>query len=104
MTRDRKGQTFVPGFLTAVYFTPVQTEGNLPGGGGLFEACTRAVVEVQLPLGVEVAPGICPRCGGALHAVALAQDVYGCGACRETWHWPGGVMAVTDTDESEERS
>jgi hypothetical protein len=43
VTRDRKGQTFMPGFLTAVWHTPVISEGQLPGGGDLFAACARAV-------------------------------------------------------------
>lgn len=41
--KDRKGQEHIPGWVQAVMRTPIQTEGNLPGGGGLFETCARAV-------------------------------------------------------------
>jgi hypothetical protein len=61
VTRDRKGQTFVPGFLTAVWHTPVISEGHLPGGGELFASCTRAaeVAGEQLPL---LDRSVCPKC------------------------------------------
>ena len=98
MTRDRKGQTFVPGFLTAVYHTPVISEGNLPAGGGLFASCARAAEATQL----EIAPGICPRCGADLRPVSLAQDVYGCAACRETWHFPPLCSSAQTRFEGEE--
>lgn len=77
MTRDRKGQAFVPGFLTAVYHTPVITEGELPGGGGLFASCTRAA---------EVGPVVVVL--SSLGPVAYA-------------HRPG-VIQRTDTPEGEE--
>lgn len=32
MTRDKDGQALLPGYLEAVASTPIQTEGNLPGG------------------------------------------------------------------------
>jgi hypothetical protein len=70
VTRDRKGQTFMPGFLTAVWHTPVISEGQLPGGGDLFAACARAVESAQIPPRVCDCTGgcsrahaaICPRC------------------------------------------
>ncbi len=46
MTRDKRGpalRDFIPGYIAAVQRTPIQTAGNLPGGGRLFEVCTRAV-------------------------------------------------------------
>jgi hypothetical protein len=33
---------------------------------------------------------VCPGCRGDLLPVAFASEVYGCGACRETWHLPKG--------------
>jgi hypothetical protein len=51
----RKGpalRDFVPGYIEAVQRTPIQTTGNLPGGGRLFEACARAAEPAeQLKLG-----------------------------------------------------
>lgn len=43
--RDRKGQEHIPGWAEAVWGTPIQTEGRLPGGGALFASCARAVEE-----------------------------------------------------------
>ncbi len=41
MTRDKDGQVLLGDFLRAYGATPIITEGNLPGGGRLFETCTR---------------------------------------------------------------
>lgn len=30
----------------------------------------------------------CPNCRGDLRPVALCDDVWGCTACKETWHLP----------------
>lgn len=43
MVRDKAGQMFLGDFLRAYCGTPIMTEGNLPGGGRLFETCTREV-------------------------------------------------------------
>lgn len=50
MIRDRKGQAFVPGFLDAAASTPLETAGELPGGGEMFkraEAPERAAERAQ---------------------------------------------------------
>lgn len=31
---------------------------------------------------------VCPNCRDELKPVAFADDVYGCGSCKETWHLP----------------
>jgi len=63
VTRDRKGQAFVPGFLTAVYHTPVITEGELPGGGGLFAEVGPVVVVLSSlgPVAYAHRPGVIQR-------------------------------------------
>jgi hypothetical protein len=48
--RDKDGQAFVPGFLDAVARGPLQTEGELPGGGGLFRPASVAGHEAQRDL------------------------------------------------------
>jgi hypothetical protein len=42
-TRDKDGQVLLATFLQAYAASPHRTEGNLPGGGRLFETCARAV-------------------------------------------------------------
>ena len=43
MTRDRRGQVLLADYLRAYAATPVLTTlGNLPGGGRLFDVCTKA--------------------------------------------------------------
>lgn len=62
MTRDKAGQGFVAGFLEAASRTALVTEGNLPGGGGLFAPARRAerpAEQARLAL-----PCDCPRCSG----------------------------------------
>ncbi len=57
-TRDKDGQLLLGDFLRAYGATPIITEGNLPGGGALFEECARAVepapeqTEIPRPLQV----------------------------------------------------
>ena len=41
--RDKKGQMLLGDYLRAYAATPILTEGNLPGGGRLFETCSRAL-------------------------------------------------------------
>ena len=50
MTRDRRGQAFVPGFLDAAARTPIETAGELQGGGELFREHAPAPREEQGPL------------------------------------------------------
>jgi len=57
MTRDRKGQGFVPGFLDAAARTPVLTDGELPGGGALFRQQARQSADEQLGLGLGEGEG-----------------------------------------------
>lgn len=42
-TRDKHGQVLLTTFLEAYAASPHRTEGNLPGGGRLFETCARAL-------------------------------------------------------------
>ena len=42
MTRDKHGQVLLADYLSAYAATPIISEGNLPGGGRLFDQCTRA--------------------------------------------------------------
>lgn len=94
MTRDRKGQAFVPGFLAAAAGTPITTAGELPGGGALFEQRARAVEAEQLSLvafQALLAPIVnrCGRCG-----MAEAAGTAGlCAACNE----------LADEQENDER-
>jgi hypothetical protein len=83
-TRDRKGQVFVPGFLSAAAGTPIMTAGELPGGGALFSQRARAVEREQLSLmALEslLTPIVnrCGRCGMAEAAGAAGL----CSACNE---------------------
>jgi hypothetical protein len=59
MTRDKNGQALLGDFLQAYGATPILTEGNLPGGGALFETCTRAAESV--PEQTELPAGDGPR-------------------------------------------
>jgi hypothetical protein len=47
MTRDRHGQVLLVDYLRAYAGTPIMTEGNLPGGGRLFETCTKAAESAE---------------------------------------------------------
>lgn len=65
MTRDKNGQALVPGFLEAASRTALRTEGNLPGGGGLFDIDRmRTGLERTPDQAGLFAPGTCGRCGG----------------------------------------
>lgn len=75
MTRDKAGQAFVPGFLAAVASTPLATEGNLPGGPGLFDLDRMRTGLERTPDQAALfgdhggnltdEPCDCPRCTGA---------------------------------------
>jgi hypothetical protein len=43
VTRRQPEQVYLRTFLEAYAANPHRTEGNLPGGGRLFETCARAV-------------------------------------------------------------
>ena len=94
MTRDRKGQAFVPGFLAAAAGTPIMTAGELPGGGALFARRATAAETEQLSiLALEalLTPIVnrCGRCG-----MAEAAGTAGlCAACNE----------LADEQENDER-
>lgn len=77
MTRDRAGQAFVPGFLEAAGSTPLQTEGNFPGGPGLFDIDRMRTGLERTPEQAAMFP--CGRCGGDGAAGAAGL----CRACAE---------------------